>query len=328
MIAFVNQWIPQLFKQSLKRTNSCSSLKRKGSPKDGHYLCKRLLATLDRANTRLQQKITWLENQWTLLETKGKCDGVVDDKGKLVLQFTPVEDSLCYKVHYGPLELPCSWQTCSKSQIRFDGWKQELVYRVKIYAIKPNVTREQLIFQGKLKLEHSTTDEPKGKFIVDAAVLEIRVGKILSCKKHPNADTLLVEEIDIGEDNPRTIVSGLVKYYEPESLVSRKVVVLCNLKAKKMRGIESKGMLLCGSTKDKSNVEPLSPPEQAKIGELIYFEGCEMAPTESGKQATQSFEKIVAFLKTDSKGVAFLENRKLLTSQGPCFCSITNGNVS
>jgi methionine--tRNA ligase beta chain len=99
----------------------------------------------------------------------------------------------------------------------------------------------------------------------DASVLELRVGKILSCKKHPNADTLLVEEIDIGEDSPRTIVSGLVKYYQPEELISRKVVVVCNLKPKKMRGVESKGMLLCGSTKDKSKVEPLSPPENAQM---------------------------------------------------------------
>ncbi|GJD10761.1 Tyrosine--tRNA ligase, cytoplasmic [Galdieria sulphuraria] len=270
---------------------------------------KRTLATFDQAITSSQLKVTWLESQWTFLGTKGKCDGVVDNKGRLVLEFTPVEDSLCYKVHYGRLELPCSWQTSSKSHICIDNWKPEVVYRVQIFTMKRDVTSEQLIFQGKLLLKHSTTTVAPKVSLQDASMLEIRVGKILSY-------------------NPRTIVSGLVKHYEPEQLVSRKVLVLCNLKAKKMRGIESKGMLLCGSTKDKSKVEPLSPPEHTQVGELVYFDGVEMKPTESGKQATQSFERIVDFLKTDSKGVALLESRSLLTSQGPCFCSITNGNVS
>ncbi|EME30689.1 methionyl-tRNA synthetase isoform 2 [Galdieria sulphuraria] len=301
--AFVNHWIPKLFKESFQRTKLCPSInvKRKG------FMNKRTLATFDQAITSSQLKVTWLESQWTFLGTKGKCDGVVDNKGRLVLEFTPVEDSLCYKVHYGRLELPCSWQTSSKSHICIDNWKPEVVYRVQIFTMKRDVTSEQLIFQGKLLLKHSTTTVAPKVSLQDASMLEIRVGKILSCKKHPNADTLLVEEIDIGEDNPRTIVSGLVKHYEPEQLVSRKVLVLCNLKAKKMRGIESKGMLLCGSTKDKSKVEPLSPPEHTQVGELVYFDGVEMKPTESGKQATQSFERIVDFLKTDSKGVALLE---------------------
>ncbi|KAK4527544.1 hypothetical protein GAYE_SCF41G5467 [Galdieria yellowstonensis] len=327
----VTHWLPKLFEESLQRRNVCSpmKLKKKLYFCKGSYSCQRILATMEQTSTtELRPQVNWLENRWVWPGTTGKCDATVDDKGRVWLKFSPVEDSCCYKVHYGPLELFPSWRTTSRNQIRIDSWKPEQVYRVQIYSVKGDLTKEQLIFQGKLSWKATTTTVEQQVPFQDASVLELRVGKILSCKKHPNADTLLVEEIDIGEDSPRTIVSGLVKYYQPEELISRKVVVVCNLKPKKMRGVESKGMLLCGSTKDKSKVEPLSPPENAQIGELVSFQGCDMKPTESGNQASKSFERVVAFLKTDSKGIALLENRQLLTSQGPCSCSIVDGNVS
>lgn len=65
--------------------------------------------------------------------------------------------------------------------------------------------------------------------------------------KHPEADSLYVEKIDLGEEQPRTIVSGLVNYIPIEEMKDRMVVVLCNLKPAKMRGIESQGMVLCAS---------------------------------------------------------------------------------
>lgn len=78
--------------------------------------------------------------------------------------------------------------------------------------------------------------------------LDIRVGKIVEVSKHPDADSLYVEKIDLGEDKPRTIVSGLVNFIPIEEMQDRLVVVLCNLKPAKMRGIESQGMVLCAST--------------------------------------------------------------------------------
>lgn len=77
--------------------------------------------------------------------------------------------------------------------------------------------------------------------------LDIRVGKILEVSKHPDADTLYVEKIDLGEAEPRTVVSGLAKFVPLEELQGRHVAVLCNLKPAKMRGVESQGMLLCTS---------------------------------------------------------------------------------
>lgn len=77
--------------------------------------------------------------------------------------------------------------------------------------------------------------------------LDIRIGKIVEVSKHPDADALYVEKIDLGEEKPRTIVSGLVNFIPIEEMKDRMVVVLCNLKAAKMRGIESQGMVLCAS---------------------------------------------------------------------------------
>lgn len=65
--------------------------------------------------------------------------------------------------------------------------------------------------------------------------------------QHPDADSLYVEKIDVGEAEPRTVVSGLVHFVPKEQLQDRLVVLLCNLKPQKMRGVESQGMVLCAS---------------------------------------------------------------------------------
>lgn len=65
--------------------------------------------------------------------------------------------------------------------------------------------------------------------------------------QHPDADSLYLERIDVGEPEPRTVVSGLVAYVSQEELQDRTVLLLCNLKPQKMRGIESQAMLLCAS---------------------------------------------------------------------------------
>lgn len=73
------------------------------------------------------------------------------------------------------------------------------------------------------------------------------MGKIVEVNKHPDADTLYVESIDLGEGAPRQVVSGLANFVPIEQMQNRLVAVLCNLKPAKMRGVESKGMVLCTS---------------------------------------------------------------------------------
>jgi len=73
--------------------------------------------------------------------------------------------------------------------------------------------------------------------------LDLRVGTILSAEKHPKADKLLVFQVKMGTEK-RQIVSGVAEYFKPEECVGQKVVVVANLKPRKLRGVESKGMLL------------------------------------------------------------------------------------
>lgn len=83
--------------------------------------------------------------------------------------------------------------------------------------------------------------------IDDFLKVELRVGEIKVAERIPNADKLLRFEIDLGEEKPRQILAGLAEYYEPEKLIGRKVVVVANLKPRKMRGLESQGMICAAS---------------------------------------------------------------------------------
>lgn len=148
--------------------------------------------------------------------------------------------------------------------------------------------------------------------------LEIRVGKIVECERHPDADTLYVEKVDVGEEEPRTIISGLVKSVPLDQMIGRHVVVLCNLKPRAMRGITSHGMLLCASNEDHSIVDPLCAPDQAPIGELITFKGHKVAPIDAGNRATKAFDRIAGDLKTNEDGVALYQDIPFSTTCGPC----------
>lgn len=86
--------------------------------------------------------------------------------------------------------------------------------------------------------------ELKPKIIYDDFdKLDLRVGKIIKAEKHPKADKLLVFQVKMGTET-RQIISGVAEFYKPEELVGRKVVVVANLAPRKLRGLESKGMLL------------------------------------------------------------------------------------
>jgi methionyl-tRNA synthetase len=83
--------------------------------------------------------------------------------------------------------------------------------------------------------------------ITDFAKIELRVGEVLTAARIPRADKLLLISVDIGEEKPRQILAGIAQYYEPEQLIGRKIVVVANLKPRKLRGFESQGMLLAAS---------------------------------------------------------------------------------
>lgn len=83
--------------------------------------------------------------------------------------------------------------------------------------------------------------------IEDFARVDLRVGEVLTAERVPKADKLLRFTIDLGEKEPRQILAGIAQYYEPEKLVGRKVIVVANLAPRKLRGLESQGMILAAS---------------------------------------------------------------------------------
>ncbi|HMS09232.1 MAG TPA: methionine--tRNA ligase subunit beta, partial [Pyrinomonadaceae bacterium] len=92
--------------------------------------------------------------------------------------------------------------------------------------------------------------------IDDFIKVDLRVGEIKVAERVPNADKLLRFEVDLGEEKPRQILAGLAEYYDPEPLVGRKVVVVANLKPRKMRGLESQGMICAASLEDGTGEKP------------------------------------------------------------------------
>jgi len=78
----------------------------------------------------------------------------------------------------------------------------------------------------------------------DFQKLDLRIGRVVACELHPNADKLLRVMVDLGEDAPRQILAGMAEFYKPEEMIGRQVTVVANLAPRKMRGLESQGMIL------------------------------------------------------------------------------------
>jgi methionyl-tRNA synthetase len=101
----------------------------------------------------------------------------------------------------------------------------------------------------------------------DFMKMDIRIGKILEAEKHPNADKLLVLKVDIGSEQ-RTIVSGIAQYYKPNELVNKQVTVLVNLAPRKLRGIESQGMILMAEDNN-GNLSMINPETDFQTGAVV-----------------------------------------------------------
>ena len=115
----------------------------------------------------------------------------------------------------------------------------------------------------------------------DIAQMDFRVGKIISCEKNPDSTKLYNEVVDIGGGVQRKIGSGLQAAMTLEQMIGATVVVLTNLKPKKLAGYESHGMVMCAETPDGSTVEFLQPPAGSEPGDLIEFEGYPRNPPEA-----------------------------------------------
>jgi methionyl-tRNA synthetase len=99
----------------------------------------------------------------------------------------------------------------------------------------------------------------------DFAKLELRIATVVDCQVHPNADKLLVLQIDLGTEK-KQICAGLRSFYEPQQLVGKQVVVVANLEPRQMRGQISEGMLLAATDPGTGRVIVVMPAEPVAPG--------------------------------------------------------------
>jgi len=151
--------------------------------------------------------------------------------------------------------------------------------------------------------------------------MDIRVGLVTKVWNHPDADKLFCEEVDVGEESggTRQITSGLRGHYELEEFQGKKVLVVCNLKASKLVGFVSNGMVLAAKSADGSKVELITPPDDAPIGERVFIDGLEgnpFSPAQVKKKKT--WDAVAKELKTGAGSVAMWSGKEIMTSVGKC----------
>ena len=103
--------------------------------------------------------------------------------------------------------------------------------------------------------------------IDDFKKVVLKVGKVVECGAHTNANKLLVLKVDLGGGEVRQVVSGIKQWYAPEQLVGKSVILVANLAPAQLRGVESQGMVLAASSGDQ--VILLSPEKEAAPGSKV-----------------------------------------------------------
>ncbi len=180
--------------------------------------------------------------------------------------------------------MPSTMEKALKEVLNLDGFTDlydlepyqiELPHRVgKKLNLFRRITEKDLTFI--VKVEEKPTEgtkmekKPEGVEYIefsDFQKVELKVGQILEVEEIPKAKKLYKLTVDVGEEKPRTIVAGIKPYYKPEELKGRKVIVVANLKPKKLMGIESQGMLLAAN--DGENFSLLSVDEKVKNGTRV-----------------------------------------------------------
>jgi methionyl-tRNA synthetase len=164
-----------------------------------------------------------------------------------------------------------TWTDASKTNLLSDGallqQPQLLFEKIEDEAI--NYQLDKLAKSKKQTVLNTATIQPIKNSISydDFAKLDIRVGTIIEAVKVPKADKLLQLTIDTGLDK-RTVVSGIAEYYKPDEIIGKQVSILINLAPRKIKGIESNGMILMAEDLD-GNLRFVKPDVLINNGSII-----------------------------------------------------------
>ena len=177
--------------------------------------------------------------------------------------------------------------------------------------------------------------QKKGMDIFDIFKLtDLRVGKVTSAKIMEGFNDVYELKIDIGEEQPRNIGTGLRNYVPIEKIQDSKVILFSNLKPKRFgKDFESHGMIMCAGKKDKDNnketFELIRPNENAKIGEKVFIEGTELDSSVVPQISGGRFQKCINYFKTDENCFCMYNGKKIVTESGPIKVeSLANCDIS
>lgn len=138
--------------------------------------------------------------------------------------------------------------------------------------------------------------------------LDFRIGKIIGVTVAPDAESLYLTQVDVGGE-VRSIVAGLANSMPADQLLGKNAVILCNLKAAKLRGHPSDGMIMCAKSGDK--MELLVPPASASPGDLVYCEGYDRTPVETPRDKKKLYDPLADDLRTNDSLIACYKDAAL-----------------
>jgi len=174
--------------------------------------------------------------------------------------------------------------------------------------------------------EHA--EMPGGDDDTACSRLALVVGKIVEVWPHPDSDKLFCEKIDCGEKfgGVRSVASGLQKHYAKADLLDRVVLVAANLKAKKLAGFPSQGMVLCATAPDGS-LACVEPPPAAALGDFVQFDGL-ANPHASDSQVDKKklWAKAQPHFVTEG-GVCKYKDKPFAINGAPCTAPVPDGST-
>ena len=209
-------------------------------------------------NKYLQETEPWKLAKTDMARVATILNTALQITANLAIAFEPflpfTSDKICKMLHLENI----NWQELGSDDLVKAGMQLEqpelLFEKIDDTAIEAQVERLKKAREENAKANWKPDPQATDTDIETFGKCDLRVGTVLECRKVPKADKLLQFTIDDGTGSPRTIVSGIAKFYEPEQLVGKQLCYIANLPPRKLRGVESCGMILSAVNSDGSLV--------------------------------------------------------------------------
>ncbi|HTB18683.1 MAG TPA: methionine--tRNA ligase [Bryobacteraceae bacterium] len=157
---------------------------------------------------------------------------------------TPIESITFADLHWG--KLPAGQKIGSVAAV-FPRLDATAIAKMELLEVQEKARQAELFGSAKAAASPVVSPDAVKIAIDDFVKVDLRVGQVVSAERVKGADKLLHMKVDIGEEQPRTIVAGIAESYAPETMLGRKVVIVANLQPRKLRGIDSNGMIVAAS---------------------------------------------------------------------------------